>query len=52
MTMENALGTITYHVLNAQTPFLFCLHDADKLEAYFNNVENVIVRKDGTRVPM
>ncbi|KAH9436125.1 hypothetical protein MCOR02_012541 [Pyricularia oryzae] len=52
MTMENALGTITYHVLNAQTPFLFCLHDADKLEAYFNNVENVIVRKDGTRVPV
>lgn len=50
--IENPLGTITYHILDAPTPFLLSLADADRLGAYFNNVSNVIVRKDGTTIPV
>lgn len=50
--IHNPVGTVTYHVLDTPTPFLLCLADADRLGAYFNNVLNVIVRKDGTTVPV
>lgn len=50
--IQNPIGTVTYHVLDTPTPFLLCLADADRLGAYFNNVLNVIVRKDGTTVPV
>jgi hypothetical protein len=43
---------VTYYILNTDTPFLLSLIDADKLGAYFNNVLNVIVRKDGITVPV
>ncbi|KLU93222.1 hypothetical protein MAPG_12159, partial [Magnaporthiopsis poae ATCC 64411] len=52
MTMENPLGVVTYHILRTQTPFLFCLHDADKVKAYYNNVNDTIVRRDGTTIPV
>jgi hypothetical protein len=39
-------------VLDTSTPFLLCLADADRLGVYFNNVLNVIVRKDGITVPV
>jgi hypothetical protein len=50
--IDNPVGTVTYYVLDTPTPFLLCLADADRLGAYFNNVLNVIVRKDGTTVPV
>jgi hypothetical protein len=50
--IKNPLGTVRYHILDAPTPFLFSLHDADRLGAFFNNVQNVIVRKDGTTIPV
>jgi hypothetical protein len=50
--IHNPIGTVTYHVLDTPTPFLLSLADADRLGAYFNNVLNVIVRKDGTTVPV
>ncbi|KAK6224925.1 hypothetical protein QIS74_03252 [Colletotrichum tabaci] len=52
MNMENPLGSVTYHILDAPTPFLFSLYDADRLGAYFNNVDNVIVRKNGPPIPV
>jgi hypothetical protein len=36
--------SITYHVLDTSTPFLFSLYDADRLKAYFNNVSDTIVQ--------
>jgi hypothetical protein len=39
-------------MLDTPTPFLLLLADADRLGAYFNNVLNVIVRKDGITVPV
>jgi hypothetical protein len=50
--IQNPIGTVTYHILDTNTPFLLSLADADKLGAYFNNVRNVIVRKDKTTIPV
>jgi hypothetical protein len=50
--IHNPISTVTYHVLDTPTPFLLSLADADRLRAYFNNVLNVIVRKDRTTVPV
>jgi hypothetical protein len=50
--IKNQVGAVTYHILDTPTPFLFCLADADRLGAYFNNVLNVIVRKDDTTIPV
>jgi len=50
--IENPVGTVTYHILDTLTPFLLSLADADRLGAYFNNVRNVIIRKDGTTIPV
>jgi hypothetical protein len=41
-----------YHILDASTPFLFSMHDMDRFQAKFDNLKNVIVRKDGTTVPV
>jgi hypothetical protein len=32
-----------YYILDAPTPFLLSIADADRLEAYFNNILNIIV---------
>ena len=38
------LGNITFHVVPADTPFLLCIQDMDKLGAYLQNLENTIVQ--------
>jgi hypothetical protein len=50
--IHNPLGTVTYHILDTPTPFLLSLADADRLGAYYNNVLDVIVRKDSTTIPV
>ncbi|KDN60924.1 putative conserved hypothetical protein, partial [Colletotrichum sublineola] len=52
MEMDNQIGQVTYHILDAPTPFLFSLYDADRLGAYFNNVRNTIITKDGKQIPV
>ncbi|KAL0932658.1 uncharacterized protein CTRU02_211621 [Colletotrichum truncatum] len=48
--MENPIGRVKYHIFESATPFLFSLKDADRLKAYFNNIANVIVRRDGKHI--
>ncbi|KAL0929476.1 uncharacterized protein CTRU02_204398 [Colletotrichum truncatum] len=50
--MENPIGRVKYHIFESATPFLFSLKDADRLKAYFNNIANVIVRRDGKHIPV
>ena len=42
--VDTPLGTITFHVVPANTPFLFCLYDMDNLKVKFDNLENVLVQ--------
>lgn len=46
------IGTITFHIMETDIPFLICLKDMDKLHAYYNNVRNEIVCEDGKRIPV
>ncbi|KAG9230041.1 hypothetical protein BJ875DRAFT_521199 [Amylocarpus encephaloides] len=41
--VTSPIGTIQFHVVQADTPFLLCLADMDKLQVYLNNVKNVLV---------
>jgi hypothetical protein len=50
--ITNPIGTVTYYILDTPTPFLLSLADTDRLGAYFNNVQNVIIQKDSTTVPV
>ena len=37
------VGQITFHVVLADVPFLFCLRDIDRLRVKFDNLDNVLV---------
>jgi hypothetical protein len=39
-------GTVHFHVIPTNTPFLFCLRDMDKHCVYFNNVRDILVHCD------
>ena len=41
--VQTLIGPVEFHVINADTPFLLCLADMDALQAYYNNIENVVV---------
>jgi hypothetical protein len=45
------LGTITFHVVPANTPFLLCIQDMDKMRVKLDNLKNVLIQ-DKTVVPV
>ena len=47
ITINSPIGNITFHIVRADTPFLLCLQDMDKLDIYFNNLTNTVVKRDG-----
>lgn len=49
--IQTPLGYITFHVVPANTLFLFCIRDMDKLGVKLDNLENVLVQGDN-RVPV
>ncbi|KAI0996761.1 hypothetical protein K3495_g11421 [Podosphaera aphanis] len=42
------IGSLTFHVVNAETPFLLCLQDMDKFKIYFNNLIDALITNDGS----
>ena len=46
INIPTPIGQIEFHIVKADTPFLLCLADLDRLKVYFNNVENVLVSKN------
>ena len=51
VTVDTPIGDITFHIVKADTPFLLCLKDMDRLRARFDNLENVLIQGD-TRIPV
>jgi hypothetical protein len=49
--VDTPIGTITFHVLPTNTPFLFCLKDMDAMGVELRNKKNVLERGD-KRVPI
>jgi hypothetical protein len=45
------IGTIEFHIVKVDTPFLLCLADMDNLRVYFNNLRNLLVTPDD-KVPV
>jgi hypothetical protein len=48
VNVSTPLGTITFHVLPTNTPFLFCIKDMDNIGVELHNLKNVLVQ--GTKV--
>ncbi|POS82128.1 hypothetical protein EPUL_006743, partial [Erysiphe pulchra] len=46
------IGNVTFHVVNADTPFLLCLQDMDSLKIYYNNLRDVIQMQNGKSIPV
>ena len=41
--IKTPIGSIEFHVVKADTPFLLCLADMDSLQVHYNNLRNVLV---------
>lgn len=41
--MPTPIGSVDFHVVQADTPFLLCLRDMDALQAYYNNVTDQLI---------
>jgi len=41
--VKTPLGYITFYIISANTPFLFCIRDIDKLGVKLNNLKNMLV---------
>jgi len=41
--VKTPLGYITFHIIPANTSFLFCIRDIDKLGVKLNNLKNILV---------
>lgn len=46
ITIETPIGKVESHIVQADTPFLLCLSDMNRLKAYLNNVDNTLVTKN------
>jgi hypothetical protein len=41
--IDTPLGTIIFHILLTNTPFLFCIKDIDTIGVKFHNLRNALV---------
>jgi hypothetical protein len=43
--VHTPIGEVQFHIVDANTPFLLCLADMDKLQVYYNNIRDVLVTR-------
>ncbi len=43
-TINTPIGLITFYIVPANTPFLFCIQDMNKLGVKLDNLENVLIQ--------
>ena len=43
VTVKTLIGLINFHVVKADTPFLLCLTDMDRLQVYYNNIIDTLI---------
>ena len=48
LTVTSPVGTVEFHIVKADTPFLLCLADMNALQVYYNNVKNIMVTPSTT----
>ena len=42
-TIDTPIGNIDFHLVEADIPFILCLHDMKTLNIYLDNVRNLLV---------
>ena len=42
------IDRVEFHIVKADTSFLLCLVDLDRLKVYFNNVQNILISENKT----
>jgi len=52
VNIDTPVGRVTFHIVDAPTPFLLCLRDMDELGIELHNVRNELVSASGVRVPV
>jgi hypothetical protein len=45
--VTSPIGTAEFHIVEADTPFLLCLADMDRLKVHFNNLKNLLFTPHG-----
>lgn len=43
LLLDTPIGTIKFYVIEANTLFLLCFEDMNKLNVYFNNLKNILI---------
>ena len=43
VTVKTPIGLVDFHVVKADTPFLLCLMDIDRLQVYYNNITDTLI---------
>ena len=43
LLLDTLIGIVEFYIVEADTPFLLCIKDIDKLDVYFNNLENLLI---------
>ena len=43
--VNTPVGEVQFHIVEANTPFLLCLADMDRLQMYYNNIRDVLVTR-------
>ncbi|KAI3534386.1 hypothetical protein CSPX01_12155, partial [Colletotrichum filicis] len=46
IVISTLFSNITFYILLINTPFLYYLRDINKLGVYFNNINNLLIKKD------
>jgi hypothetical protein len=42
VTVKTPIGLVDFHIIKADTPFLLCLVDMDRLQVYYNNITDTL----------
>ena len=50
--MPTLIGRVEFFIVNANTPFLLSLANINKLKVYLNNIKNILVQANGSKVPI
>ena len=43
MAVKTPIGLVNFYIVKADTPFLLCLVDMDRLQVYYNNIIDTLI---------
>jgi len=41
--VKTLISLVNFHIVKADTPFLLCLTDIDRLQVYYNNITDTLI---------